>query len=528
MQNLGSIFNGQVVKFHFTANNKDGGKSDFSSALETNDIKIMVNGVDTADPSAVVAVATGLFRVEWVATGLKRGDIVEFILDPDETLDTESVVAVIASGEGASSGFGEKVYYNEGGAESGSAYPVGSTPELASNTINNALSLAKTAKAELSFRGQYGLTAVAPTESFDGGIIRGSKSQRDFISFASMTSYDQIMIEGLKVASMNGSEQGKSAVDCLFVDKLRAYNGEIYKRCILDDVDLYNDSNQESAGFITAIFQDSEFRISTVDLSNLAIHNRVAILNCHGQVDFSGNNGGGDNFTIYAYGFKGKISLSNFKDGDSIYIYGFVGELGIYSSCTSGAVYVSGVGKVNDASGGGFTVNRDDFVDRTDVDTLIADTTTIKGQNVSIEADTNAIKTETDKFNFGVANALDVNIKAIDDTASKATALSNAINTTNDTVDADVERLKGSVIAGASGVIYAKNEDGDKIATETAVGACLTRANYIDFFNRDVTGRTASGNPSQYKIGTSSNQEIIDVAYNTIDGREKVDTETKQ
>jgi len=105
---LGLLRNGDSIRFHFTTNDGAGGKVGFSAALETTDIKVKIHyrtgAFITENITAILNdnPATGSHEVQWTATKLKDNAYVEFLLDPDtETVDGESVSAVIATGLGA-------------------------------------------------------------------------------------------------------------------------------------------------------------------------------------------------------------------------------------------------------------------------------------------------------------------------------------------------------------------------------------------------------------------------------------------
>lgn len=61
-----------------------------------------------------------------------------------------------------------------------------------------------------------------------------------------------------------------------------------------------------------------------------------------------------------------------------------------------------------------------------------------------------------------------------------------------------------------------------------ALENALTRADFIDLANREVTARDVDGNPTTVLIGTSTNQETISVTYTgiTISGTTRVNQET--
>ena len=124
----------------------------------------------------------------------------------------------------------------------------------------------------------------------------------------------------------------------------------------------------------------------------------------------------------------------------------------------------------------------------------------------------------TDEVLSNIQKVKGVGVTNVNDFKADVSGLSTFDASTD---EVDVGKVKGVGVAGVNDF----KADVSALATQASVNLVLTRAQYVDFMNREVKTRTVNGNPSQYEIGTSTNKETVDVSHVSIGGLEKADKE---
>ena len=180
-----------------------------------------------------------------------------------------------------------------------------------------------------------------------------------------------------------------------------------------------------------------------------------------------------------------------------VYIDGFDGDIDVAASCTAGEIIIRGH---NGRLTGTMTIV-------TVYGTQFDATNSNKIQS-SIQAVKEVAVTDVGDFKANVA-AL-----ALETTVSAVGALTTAVKAQTD-----------KLTFNAANIILSDLREVNDAVVTLAELAGLTRAQYIDFFNREVLTRTGA-EPKTYKIGTAGNAENVQADYVVIGSANKVDKES--
>lgn len=314
--------------------------------------------------------------------------------------------------------------------------------------------------------------------------------------------------EGLPAFGVNSARFNNCILENLYLNSgtfNSSSESNIFKTCVILGLTLPNKSH-----FIDCIFASSNaFSFNDPYYSHL--------LNCsfRNNAKYSAN-GSGD---IYFTNCGGDLEIQNLTVG-TIYLFGFNGDLTLAASCTGGTInIIGGSGKITDNSAG-TTVNQNGFsIGAGDAtlakqDAILANTgaTGALVSDINITTQGNA----TGIYNNGVdinqvksdVAVVDANIDVMGVTVTAIDSKVDIIDTNVDDVLADTADMQPRVVS---------------IESDT-----LKRDTYVDFLNKTVVTRNATGDPSQYEVGTGGNKEIIDVTHVAVGVIEKADTETVQ
>ncbi len=262
--------------------------------------------------------------------------------------------------------------------------------------------------------------------------------------------------------------------------------------CILSD-DVSTESDLVERCIMEGAFKPSMSTTAVTKLIDCKFHFNNGELDCSGI----GTN------EIHIFGGEGKINVTGMTTAGKVKVYGFDGEVIGAASCTNGTIDVYECGGVVTNSVTGTCVF------------------TQKGKKYNVTAIYSNIEEVKAAAVAGIADFRAVVAGlALDSTVAKEATLSTVGGLV---VGIDAKTAK--LTFNATDQLLTDLRRVNDVIITLAELAGLTRAQYVDFFNKAVQDRDGA-EPSEYDIGTSGNKETINVTHTTIGSVKKADTES--